>query len=71
MLKSRLQSPSLMRIRKFLSHERATLFGSKPNHVGGTWWFKNLPATQGALVRPLGQEDPLEKEMATHSSILA
>ena len=23
------------------------------------------------LVRPLGQEDPLEKEMATHSSILS
>ena len=45
--------------------------GSRPNHVGGTWWFKNLPATEGALVWPLGQEDPLEKEMATHSSILA
>ena len=32
---------------------------------------KNLPATQENQVRSLGQEDSLEKEMATHSSILA
>ena len=32
---------------------------------------KNLPATQETRVWSLGQEDPLEKEMATHSSILA
>ena len=32
---------------------------------------KNLPAMQETRVRPLGQEDPLEKGMATHSSILA
>ena len=32
---------------------------------------KNLPAMQGTQVRSLGQEDLLEKEMATHSSILA
>ena len=32
---------------------------------------KNLPAMQEMRVRSLGQEDPLEKEMATHSSILA
>ena len=32
---------------------------------------KNLPTTQETWARPLGQEDPLEKEMATHSSILA
>ena len=32
---------------------------------------KNLPAMQETTVRPLGQEDPLEKELATHSSILA
>ena len=31
---------------------------------------KNLPAIQETWVRPLGQEDPLEKGMATHSSIL-
>ena len=32
---------------------------------------KNLPAMWGTWVQSLGQEDPLEKEMATHSSILA
>ena len=32
---------------------------------------KNLPAMQETRVRCLGGEDPLEKEMATHSSILA
>ena len=32
---------------------------------------KNLLAVQETKVRSLGQEDPLEKEMATHSSILA
>ena len=32
---------------------------------------KNLPAMQETQVHSLGQEDPLEKEMATHSSILA
>ena len=31
---------------------------------------KNLPAMQEAGVQSLGWEDPLEKEMATHSSIL-
>ena len=32
---------------------------------------KNLLARQESQVRSLGQEDPLEKEMATHSSTLA
>ena len=32
---------------------------------------KKLLALQETWVRSLGQEDPLEKEMATHSSILA
>ena len=32
---------------------------------------KNLPAMQETWVRSLGQEDPLEKGTATHSSILA
>ena len=31
---------------------------------------KNLPARQETQVQSLGQEDPLEKGMATHSSIL-
>ena len=33
--------------------------------------LKCLPAMQETLVQSLGWEDPLEKEMATHSSILA
>ena len=32
---------------------------------------KNLPAMQETQLRSLGWEDPLEEEMATHSSILA
>ena len=32
---------------------------------------KNLPAMQETWIQSLGQEDPLEKEMAAHSSILA
>ena len=33
--------------------------------------LKRLPAMRETGVQSLGQEDPLEKEMATHSSILA
>ena len=33
--------------------------------------IKRLPGIQETRVRSLGQEDPLEKEMATHSSTLA
>ena len=32
---------------------------------------KRLPTMRETRVRSLGQEDPLEKEMATHSSTLA
>ena len=37
------------------------------------WWFrgKNLPARRESWVQSLGREDPLEEDMATHSSILA
>ena len=34
-------------------------------------WLKRLPGMQETQVRSLGWEDSLEKEMATHSSILA
>ena len=34
-------------------------------------WLKCLPAVQETWVRSLSWEDPLEKEMATHSGILA
>ena len=33
--------------------------------------LKRLPAMWETLIRSLGQEDPLEKEMATPSSVLA
>ena len=33
--------------------------------------LKRLPARRETRVQSLGREDPLEKEMATHSSILA
>ena len=56
------------------------------NGAGGGFWsastyvlraslvaqmVKNLPAMQETWIRSLGREDPLEKGMATHSSILA
>ena len=34
-------------------------------------WVKNLPVVQETQVRSLGREDPLDKETATHSSILS
>ena len=36
-----------------------------------TQMVKNLPTVQETRGRPLGWEDPLEREMATHSSIRA
>ena len=40
-----------------------------PSNIQVAQMVKNLPAMQETQVRSLGQEDPLEKEMATHSSI--
>ena len=47
-----------------------------PNHINN--WaslvaqlVKNLPAVQETQILSLSWEDPLEKEMATHSSVLA
>ena len=37
----------------------------------GAQRLKHLPAMRETLIRSLGWEDPLEKEMAAHSSILA
>ena len=36
-----------------------------------TQMVNNLPVMQKTQIRSLGWEDPLEEEMATHSSILA
>ena len=59
-----------------LLHCRSILY--QMNYQGSYEWasliaqsVKNLPAMKEIQVRFLGQDDPLEKEMATHSSILA
>ena len=53
--------------------------GGKPNKIqyinsqgfpGGSG-VKNMPAMQETQLQSLGQEDPMEEEMATHSSILS
>ena len=51
-----------MKLKDVYSLERASLVAQK---------LKRLPAMRETWVRSLGQEDPLEKEMATHSTILA
>ena len=50
----------------------ALVSSGKPNlEVINSQMLTNLPAMQGTRVWSLGQEDPPEKGMATHSSILA
>ena len=44
--------------------------GSYNKYMNKYQTVKNLPAMQKTWVQFLRQEDPLEKEMATHSSIL-
>ena len=49
-------------------------FSKGPENVGASLvaqMVKNLPAMQETGVQSLDREDPLEKGMATHSSILA
>ena len=41
------------------------------SHAVLPWWLRVLPAMPETWVQSLGWEDPLEKEMATQSSILA
>ena len=56
-----------------------SLFWLRPNIVKALFWLctqlaqmvKRLPTMRETWVWSLGREDPLEKEMATHSSILA
>ena len=48
-----------------VGHDRATFIFLVAQKV------RNLPAMQETQVQSLGQEDPLEKAKATHSSILA
>ena len=60
-------------MRSYTTFEKETFKRNKlePGLTHGQW-VKNLPAvqeTQETRVRSLGLADPLEKEMATHSSI--
>ena len=66
----------LLCLMHWLSHFR--LFATRGSRTGlysptslVALTVKRLPAMQETWVQSLGQEDPLEKEMATHSSILA
>ena len=47
------------------------IFIALRKHHGMPLTVKNLPAMQETQVQSLGWEDPLDKEMATHSSVLA
>ena len=47
----------------------SALLWTKASLVAQT--VKNLPTMQKTQIQTLGQEDPLEKEMPSHSSILA
>ena len=60
-----------MKSRKFHSLN-VPLFEQRPKRASlVAQRLKRLPARQETQVQSLGREDPLEKEMATHSSILA
>ena len=50
---------------------RASVYLSSIKGFPGGSVVKNLPAMQETRVQSLGLEDPMEKEMATHSSIVA
>ena len=52
-------------------HNKAQLNKLKGIFYGSATTFQNLPAIQETWVQFLGLEDPLEKEMGTHSSNLA
>ena len=61
-----------------LAHGAICLYFTRSSSIEATLWasliaqlVKNLPAMQETWVQFLGWEDALEKEMATHSSILA
>ena len=54
-----------------MASEKNLAFSSSEECFPGGLVVKNLPAMWETWVQSLGREDPLEKEMASHSSILA
>ena len=64
-----LQSKGLSSIFSSTTIGKHQFFRTQPSLVAQT--VENLPATQETRGWSLGQEDPLEKGMAVHSSILA
>ena len=64
-----LQSKELSRVLSNTTVQKHQFFSAQPSLV--TQMVKSLPAMQETWVLSLCQEDPLEKEMATHSSIIA
>ena len=61
------KTSSVRQIKKQILNHCQRKIGASPV----TQTIKNLPAMQETQVRSLGQEDPLEKGMTTHSSVLA
>ena len=59
----------ILRLVFFLSHPILNSTSGRASLVAQS--VKNPPAVQETWTRSLGGEDPLEKEMASHSSILA
>ena len=62
----------LVGINRFFFWKELVIEDSFPILLGfpGGAVIKNLPAMQETQVHPLGREDPLEKGMVTHSSII-
>ena len=68
------KSPKNPHRRLYLKKKKKTLFKISPQKLWASLvaqMVKNLPTMQGTWVQFLDREDPLEKEMAIHSSILA
>ena len=65
-----LQSKGLSKVFSNTTVQKHQFFGTQLSSLVAQR-LKRLPAMWETWVRSLGREDPLEKEMATHSSILA
>ena len=68
-----LQSEGLSRVFSNITVQKHQFFGTQPFLWASlvAQRLKHLPAVWETWVQSLGREDPLEKEMAIHSSILA